>query len=69
MARPAGDVDVPLLRSAGQLAFSAPSDGSYTVRLAYPRYRGLSVLALLALLVGGIALARWPRPLEPAGHA
>ena len=38
-----------------------PGDGSYTVRLEYPRYRGLSILALLALIGGGIVLANWPR--------
>ena len=29
--------------------------------LEYPRYRGLSILAILALIGGGIALAKWPR--------
>ena len=53
--------EVPLQDRGGQLSFDAPASGSYTVRLEYPRYRGLSMLALLALIGGGIALARWPR--------
>jgi hypothetical protein len=54
----AGDSDVPLYESGGQLAFRAPRSGSYTVRLVYPRYRWLSVLALLAFAGGMIALWR-----------
>ena len=38
-----------------------PASGSYIVRLEYPRYRGLSILAILALVGGAIALASWPR--------
>lgn len=36
----------------GQLAFRAPASGSYIVSLAFPRYAGLSVLALIALAIG-----------------
>jgi hypothetical protein len=57
----AGGQQVDLFASDGQLAFRAPQDGTYTVRLEYPRYRGLSVLALGALLIGVTVLARWPR--------
>ncbi len=57
----AGEVDVPLYAAAGQLAFNAPSDGSYTVRLAYPRYRLLTCVALAALTAGLIGLTRWPK--------
>ena len=53
--------DVPLSNRGGQLSFDAPASGSYTVRLEYPRYRGLSILAILALIGGAIALASWPR--------
>ena len=42
----------------GQLSFDAPASGSYTVRLEYPRYRGLSILALLALIGGSATAAR-----------
>ena len=45
----------------GQLSFDAPASGTYIVRLEYPRYRGLSFLALLSLIGGAVALARWPR--------
>ena len=58
--------EVPLQNRGGQLSFDAPASGSYTVRLEYPRYRGLSMLALLALIGGGIALAKWPRPSQLA---
>jgi hypothetical protein len=59
----AGGREVPLFPSAGQLAFRAPKSGSYTVRLEYPRYHGLSILALVALVAGLVVLWRWPRPL------
>jgi hypothetical protein len=58
----AGNSDVPLYESGGQLAFRAPRSGSYTVRLVYPRYRWLSVLALLAFAGGMIALWRISPP-------
>jgi hypothetical protein len=70
-----GDAGVPLFSSGGQLAFQAPRDGSYTVRLEYPRRRGLSLLALAAFLIGAFALSRSRRkiarrdaePAEPVG--
>ncbi len=52
--------EVPLSSSGGQLAFRAPRDGSYVVRLEYPRYAWLSAMALTALLTGAIVLRRWP---------
>jgi len=58
----ADERDVPLLSSGGQLAFRAPKSGAYTVRLEYPRYRGLSIFALLAFAAGTAILWRWPRP-------
>jgi hypothetical protein len=53
--------EVSLGNSGGQLAFTAPRDGSYVVRLEYPRYRWLSALALLSLFAGFVCLSRWPR--------
>jgi hypothetical protein len=59
----AGSQAVTLYSENGQLAFAAPSSGSYVVRLEYPRRHGLSLLAIGALLAGMIALARMrPRP-------
>ena len=57
----AGGHDVPLYSSGGQLAFRAPRSGSYIVRLEYPRYTGLSVVALIVFLGGAMALWRAPR--------
>jgi hypothetical protein len=59
---------VALYDSEGQLAFRAPRDGSYTVRLEYPRYGALSLLAIVALLGGMVCLARWPRVLVPVSR-
>jgi hypothetical protein len=53
--------EVPLHDIRGQLAFTTPAAGSYTVRLEYPRYRALSILALVSFLAGALVLARWPR--------
>ena len=53
--------EVSLGNSNGQLAFTAPRDGSYVVRLEYPRYRWLSALALLSVIAGVVCLSRWPR--------
>jgi hypothetical protein len=53
--------EVSLGNSNGQLAFTAPRDGSYVVRLEYPRYRWLSALALLSVFAGVVYLSRWPR--------
>jgi hypothetical protein len=52
---PAGDVE--LFDVNGQLAFTAPADGDYTVDLIYPRRRGLIAVAILALLGGMVAVA------------
>ena len=45
----------------GQLAFRAPRHGTYIVRLAYPRYRGLTMSALVVFLCGALLLSVWPR--------
>jgi hypothetical protein len=52
------DREVPLHDAGGQLAFNAPQNGSFVVRLAYPRYKGLSAFALFAFAVGGVLLWR-----------
>ena len=49
--------EVPLYPVDGQIAFTAPADGSYEVRLEYPRYRWLSLLAIAAACVGFWLLA------------
>jgi hypothetical protein len=49
--------DVELFNSQGQLAFSAPANGTYVVRLDYPRYRALNVTAVIVLVVGLVLLA------------
>lgn len=56
-----GEREISVFPSDGQLAFRAPETGTYVVRLQYPRYRGLFVLALGALLIGGWGLSHWPR--------
>jgi hypothetical protein len=43
------------------MAFRAPRTGSYTIRLDYPRYRALSIVAVATFLLGLIGLTRWPR--------
>jgi len=53
-----GDTSVPLYASGGQLAFRAPRSGDYVVRLDYPKYASLSVLALLSL-AAGMAYLMW----------
>jgi hypothetical protein len=53
---PAWRAAVPLFSHAGQLAFNAPTSGSYVVRLEYPRYRVLTALALAALVIAGVLL-------------
>ena len=47
---------VSLFTADGQLAFYAPADGSYSVALHYPRRGWLSVVSLLAFVIGLIAL-------------
>jgi hypothetical protein len=57
----ADGAEVPLFASDRQLAFRAPRDGSYVVRLEYPRYRWLTIPALTILIGGLVVLSRWPR--------
>jgi hypothetical protein len=52
--------EVPLYAAGGQLAFDAPDTGTYDVHLEYPRYRGLSWLAIAVAVAGVLVLARWP---------
>jgi hypothetical protein len=47
-----GSSPVSLRAIDGQLAFDAPQSGSYALRLEYPRYRGLAILALVGLVAG-----------------
>jgi hypothetical protein len=56
----ANDRLLPLRAADGQLAFDAPEDGSYTVRLRYPGYRWLSVLAIASFVTGAWCVSRWP---------
>jgi hypothetical protein len=55
------DRTLPLRAVGGQLAFDAPHDGTYIVRLRYPSYRWLSVLAIASFIAGAWCLARRPR--------
>jgi hypothetical protein len=57
--------DVELFAVDGQLAFVAPTGGSYVVALEYPRRRPLIVLALAALLAGAVGLAYVGRGFMP----
>ena len=54
------DRRIDVYESGGQLAFRAPENGSYVVRLEYPRYRGLSLIAVCSLVLGLALLANWP---------
>jgi hypothetical protein len=65
------DEEVPIFDQDGQLAFRAPKAGTYRVRFEYPRYRGLSLLALVTLVIGLVGLTRWPRarPAAPPATA
>jgi hypothetical protein len=60
-----GETNVDLYAAHGQIAFHAPRDGSYTVRLEYPRYRWLSITAIGAFLIGVILLRREARSARP----
>jgi hypothetical protein len=51
---------VPLESLDGQLAFRAPRAGSYVVRLAYPRYRGVLLFSLIALVAGAALIQSRP---------
>ena len=59
-----GDREIALYGSGGQLAFRAPENGTYVVRLEYPRYRWLSLIAVVVFVSGAWSLARWPRRSE-----
>ena len=61
--------EVPLFPIDGQMAFDAPSAGSYVVRFEYPRYRGLSILAVIALMAGAWLMTRTIRSPLPRGSA
>lgn len=50
--------EVPLVSREGQLAFSAPQSGTYIVRLNYPRYRALNLIAAVTFVLGLVVLAR-----------
>jgi hypothetical protein len=54
-----GDRGIALYSAGGQLAFRAPRDGSYVVRLVYPRYRRLSILATGVFVAGAMFLWLW----------
>jgi hypothetical protein len=56
-----GEREIALYASGGQLAFRAPESGTYVVRLEYPRYRWLSLIAVVVFVSGAWSLARWPR--------
>ena len=56
-----GDSEIELHARDGQLAFRAPAAGSYVVRLEYPRYRVLSLIAITVIIGGVWILARWPK--------
>lgn len=56
-----GEREIELHATDGQLAFRAPAAGSYVVRLEYPKYRVLSMVAMAVLIVGVATLSRWPR--------
>ena len=55
----AGDEEIRLTSANGQLAFAAPTTGTYVVRLVYPRYGWLVVASLAVFLVGCVALWIW----------
>jgi hypothetical protein len=57
-----GDRSVPLFSRDGQMAFTAPADGSSVVQLQYPKRRWLSLIAMAVFMLGAWTLARWPRP-------
>lgn len=49
---------VPMFAADGQLAFEAPADGTYEVRIEYPRRPWLFSVALIALAGGVMAVGR-----------
>jgi hypothetical protein len=52
---------VALYDTGGQIGFRAPSAGSYTVHLEYPKRTGLSLFAIAVLIAGMIVLSTQPR--------
>lgn len=54
---------VPLFSRDGQLAFTAPTNGSYVVELRYPKRPWLPIIAATAFIAGLVILRRWPRQL------
>jgi hypothetical protein len=54
------DREVRLYAADGQIEFLAPESGDYAVRLEYPRYRWLSVFAIVSAIAGLWILRRWP---------
>ena len=50
--------EVILYPAGGQLAFRAPTSGTYVVRLEYPRYRAINILAVVTLLTGLTVMSR-----------
>jgi hypothetical protein len=54
-----GAQHLPSFPIEGQLAFTAPADGNYTVRLHYPKRQWLLVLAVAALVMGSVITARY----------
>jgi hypothetical protein len=60
-------MEVALFAQDCQMAFEAPRSGSYVVRLEYPRYYGLQIVALLVFVGGLWLLRRWPRAIVTPG--
>ena len=54
----AGQDPVPLTSVQGQLAFNAPSDGTYPVELHYPKRIWLTSLAMTVLIAGALIRIR-----------
>jgi hypothetical protein len=52
------DREVALFASNGQLAFAAPDDGDYVVRLSYPRRPWLIAFAVASLVFGAFLVSR-----------
>jgi hypothetical protein len=53
--------EVELYANDGLMAFHAPRAGTYAIRLEYPRYRGLSLIAIV-VFAGGLVALSWWRP-------
>jgi hypothetical protein len=59
---------VALLSAGGQLAFIAPRDGRYRVRLDYPKHTLVEASAGAGFFAGVFGLAAWDRKRTPAVH-